>query len=234
MPESGSIALSMDNDAVRTLIGQYQAEADRATRDRNDFRKQRDKFRKMLSPMAQELASRYSEGEAQFVPSFTKLAKRFLGLDVDVYLSQRAGRPHLVVTVEGVERRGADQLSESQRYFLDIALRMALVSHIAQPAGVACLYIDTPEGSLDITYEARAGLMFSDFVGEINQLIMTANINTSKLLQSLARACGLDRMAIVRMTEWTSLSDVQAEGEELFDIALAELDTALREGPAGK
>ena len=210
------------------LIAQYEREAADATRRRTEFREKRDELRRRLEPISRELARRYADAEAAFVPRFVSLAHRFLGLDVSVYLQQRAGRPELVVAVGGSERRSYDQLSESQRYFLDIALRMAVAQHMSEGAGPACLYVDTPEGSLDISYEARAGMMFADFARDGNQLVMTANINTSRLLQALATACGPDRMSIVRMMEWTQLSDVQTEGEELFDEALAELNAALQ------
>lgn len=219
---------SVTATAVRALEEQYRLEAEDATRRRTEYRVKRDEYRRLLAPVAGELARRYAAAEERFVPRFTALAYRFLGLEVEVYLQQKGGRPMLVVSVEGSERRTFDQLSESQRYFLDIALRMALVQHIVDGSGEqGCLLIDTPEGSLDISYEARAGNMFADFVASGNRLVMTANINTSRLLQSLATACGPDRMTIMRMMEWTRLSEVQAEGEALFEEALEELDRAL-------
>lgn len=226
-----SEARGLTEGAVRGLLMQYENEARDATERRNAWRTKRDEYRRLLTPVARELAQRYAAAEERFVPRFTALAHRFLGLDVEVYLQQRAGRPALVVAVEGSERRSYDQMSESQRYFLDIALRMALVQHIGDGQRVGCLYVDTPEGSLDISYEARAGDMFADFVEGGDRLIMTANINTSRLLQALAAACGPERMQIVRMMDWTRLSDVQAEGEPLFEEALDELQQALTGSP---
>lgn len=231
LPESLLPAGEVTTAAVRGLIRQYEREAADAKQRRTEYRARRDEFRRLLAPVARELAQRYAEAEEHFVPQFRALAHSFLGLDIDVYLHQTAGRPRLVVSVEGSERRSQDQLSESQRYFLDIALRMALVQHIAGGLHPGCLYIDTPEGSLDISYEARAGNMFADFVTAENRLIMTANINTSRLLRALAFACGAARMKIVRMMEWTRLSEVQAEGEELFEEALTELNQALAQAP---
>jgi hypothetical protein len=94
----------------------------------------------------------------------------------------------------------------------------------------ACMYIDTPEGSLDIAYETRAGSMFGDFVKSGNQLIMTANINTSELLHRLASICGQERMQLLRMTEWTYLSEVQQDAEGLFERAYGEIEEKLESG----
>lgn len=222
--DGSDVALSQAT--VQRLITQYEMEADDARRRRDEFRSRRDSHRRALKPISKDLAVKYAAAEERFVPRFTSLAHRFLGLEVDVYLQQRGSRASIVVSVEGTERRTFDQLSESQRYFLDIALRMALVEYISAGDG-GCLYVDTPEGSLDISYEARAGEMFGDFASANNRLIMTANINTSQLLLSLARRSTPDTMQIVRMMEWTALSDVQAAGEELFTKAFGELREAL-------
>jgi hypothetical protein len=136
-----------------------------------------------------------------------------------------------MVAVQGSRRRASDALSESQRFFIDIALRMALATQMSSPGAPACLYIDTPEGSLDIAYEARAGSMFALFVERGLQLVMTANINTSQLLHRLAETLGAERMTLVRMTQWTTLSEVQAAEENLFDSAFRQIEGAL-EGSA--
>ena len=87
--------------------------------------------------------------------------------------------------------------------------------------------IDTPEGSLDIAYEARAGDMFADFVRDGFNIVMTANINSSQLLIRLAERCGTDLMQLVRMTEWTPLTEVQAEEEDLFNEAYGRIEAEL-------
>ena len=129
-----------------------------------------------------------------------------------------------------MRRRGTSELSESQRFFLDIALRMALVEHMTRAQGGATLIVDTPEGSLDIAYEARAGELFAEFVKRSNQIVMTANINASQMLKSLARECGHARMDLMRMTNWAPLSEVQATAEDLFDKAYEAIEAELDQG----
>lgn len=87
--------------------------------------------------------------------------------------------------------------------------------------------IDTPEGSLDIAYEARAGDMFADFVSAGFNLVMTANINSSQLLIRLAERCGTGLMELARMTNWTPLTEVQAEEEDLFNKAYMRIEREL-------
>ena len=58
---------------------------------------------------------------------------------------------------------------------------------------------------------------------------MTANINASQLLISLAENCGEQRMQFRRMLEWTDLTEIQQEGEYLFEKVYRNIDLALKE-----
>ena len=91
------------------------------------------------------------------------------------------------------------------------------------------MLIDTPEGSLDIAYESRAGKMFADFVAKGYSVIMTANINSSQLLLKLAELCGEQRMRIERMTEWTVLSQVQQAEQEVIESAYDKIEEKLKQ-----
>ena len=158
--------------------------------------------------------------EQSFVPRFAELAQRFLGMPLTVQMDASAGHDlKLVITVRGTTRRQQQELSESQRFFLDIALRMALTQHMSDPSSKGGMYIDTPEGSLDIAYEKRAGEMLAMFARPGHRIIMTANLNSSQLLLALAKQCGSSGMRLCRMTDWAELSEVQREEEALFDAA---------------
>jgi ABC-type hemin transport system ATPase subunit len=136
-----------------------------------------------------------------------------------------------MLEMRGEARRETYQLSESQRFFLDIALRMALIQYMRDDTSRACLLIDTPEGSLDISYESRAGDMFATFAKSGHDIIMTANINSSQLLLNLAERCGRKSMEVHRMTSWSELSEVQLKGEELFHQAYSHIEQTLDHSP---
>jgi DNA repair exonuclease SbcCD ATPase subunit len=203
--------------------------ASEATARRDEWRKLRDKNREKLEPIQAELRSAFEQAQSNFVPRFRELSRQFIGLDLDVFL-ESSGRTlfQLGLEVRGSRRREVTALSESQRFFLDIALRMALVEQMTSAHDRTTIYIDTPEGSLDIAYEARAGAMFGEFVLGGNNMIMTANINANQLLVRLAERCGRQNMKLVRMTEWASLTEVQAAEEHLFEEAFQRIESALR------
>ena len=163
------------------------------------------------------------------MPRFRELSEAFIGLDIDIQLNEftsanKAGFG-LDLQMSGQLRQRPDEMSESQRFFIDIALRMALVEFMT--SGDATLLIDTPEGSLDIAYEARAGQMFSKFIERGNRIIMTANLKSSQLIMRLAQLCRSERMEMVRMTDWSELTAVQLEEEELFLGAYKSIEEAL-------
>jgi DNA repair exonuclease SbcCD ATPase subunit len=209
--------------------GGLQRQIDQLLQRKDRERGRRDEARASLQVLQGQLLSAYTEAEGLFVPRFRELAQLFLGISVEIDLDRRASALQLRLSLANTDRRAADELSESQRFFIDIALRMAIAEHLATPTDPVFLYVDTPEGSLDIAYEYRAGEMFASFAEGDGRLLMTANINTSELLLRLAAQCGADRMKLVRMTEWTSLTDVQQAHDPLFEKAYGAIERTLEQ-----
>ena len=219
-----------DPTAINTAIERRESEAQRFdVQSKREYR-ERDRARRALLKLERDLQHRFEESSKRFTDLFRTYAQDFIGLTVDIELEHRRGINEtgfeLLLTLEDQARTRADAVSESQRFFLDIALRMALSEFMSSPT--ATLLIDTPEGSLDITYEARAGEMFSNFAKRGNAILMTANLRTSALLRRLAERQQRTGMTIERMTDWTDLSDVQRQEEHLFVEVYADIEKALR------
>jgi DNA repair exonuclease SbcCD ATPase subunit len=226
---ANELALLRSSGNLDVVAERYRGSmADQLQRKEREL-KRRDEARSELRALQRELVQAYDIARERFVPTFTRLAEQFLGLPIGIELEARQNDVTLLLTVQGDRRREEDALSESQRFFLDIALRMALVTELSGQDAPGVMYIDTPEGSLDIAYEARAGDMFGTFVHGGYGLVMTANINTSQLLERLAASCGPELMHLERMTEWTVLTDVQASEEQLFDDAYNQIERALEQ-----
>lgn len=225
------MAMSGETSSIADTIHRLQEEVSELEAEKTKHYERRDRYQAQLLQLNSELRKKYRKAEDEFVPIFQRLARLFLGLDVrielDVDRTKTSPGLLLVVEVEGQKRRNIHQLSESQRFFIDIALRMALAQHVSTGNGGATLFIDTPEGSLDITYEDRAGQMFGEFVNNGHNIIMTANINSSRILLALAEQCGNSSMVVERMTQWASLSEVQRQGEELFSDAFRNIEETL-------
>lgn len=85
-----------------------------------------------------------------------------------------------------VLRSGPEQVSESQREFIDLAFRMALMG-VADPEGGGTLVIDAPESSLDAVFVTRAAQVLGRFASSErgNRLIVTSNLTDGRLIPSL-------------------------------------------------
>lgn len=217
---SGGVAQSLEN---------LRAEYKTLQQQRREAYALRDQKKKELKVLQRSLEASYAAAEEKFVPLFRELAELFLGIELDIRMEGRAATGLvLVLELRSTVRREQHQLSESQRFFVDIALRMAMAQFMSSEKSPAILLVDTPEGSLDIAYESRAGEMFARFIKGGHSIMMTANINSSQLLQKLARECGAKHMALVRMTTWTDLSEVQVRENELFRQAYTTIEKELR------
>jgi len=210
---------------VSKLEEQYRAFDEKS----KESYKRRDSLQTKFNSLERKIKKAYSEGEMVFVPIFKELAKSFIGYDLDIKFVSKNRKISLVLDLDSSARTESHKLSESQRFFLDIALRMSLAIYLSSPGIESTIFIDTPEGALDIAYETRVGKMFAYFINSYSQnIIMTANINSSQLLTSLAKSIKSDKMVIRRMLDWIDLSIVQREEEKLFKKYFDNVESLLR------
>ncbi|MDQ0467012.1 AAA family ATPase [Labrys wisconsinensis] len=87
-------------------------------------------------------------------------------------------------------RTEPDQVSMSQREFLDLAFRMALMT-VASGDGPSTLVVDTPEASLDFLFAERAGNQLARFAREGgtvgNRVVVTSNLANPELIPALLK-----------------------------------------------
>lgn len=91
-----------------------------------------------------------------------------------------------------VRRSGPEQVSESQREFIDISFRMALM-YVSSMGSSSSLVMDAPESSLDAVFTSRAADVLSRFAKSApnNRLVITSNLVEGKLIPSLVNE-GID------------------------------------------
>jgi energy-coupling factor transporter ATP-binding protein EcfA2 len=90
----------------------------------------------------------------------------------------------------GLQRRASpSQVSESQREFIDLAFRMALID-AASPDHAGTIAVDAPESSLDAVFVDKAAEVLSSFAtaGNSSRLIITSNLGAGELVPQLLRA----------------------------------------------
>ena len=85
--------------------------------------------------------------------------------------------------IDNVARYDEEELSESQRFFVDYSFRMSILSFFYTTGS---FYIcETPDSSLDISYEENAADIFIKYISFPNVLIMTTNLNNTSFIKTI-------------------------------------------------
>lgn len=85
-------------------------------------------------------------------------------------------------------RENAASVSESQREFIDLAFRMALIEVATENTTPAMLVLETPEASLDSVFVAQASALFREFsagCGGTNLFLASTNLNQGELIPQM-------------------------------------------------
>jgi len=116
-----------------------------------------------------------------------------------------------------VRREGPEQVSESQREFIDLAFRMALIC-VAGNGGVGSIVIDAPESSLDAVFVERAAKVLVQYAKESdNRLIVTSNLIEGSLIPELMRRGGIRKSSSKRIVDLLEVASPTAATAELHD-----------------
>lgn len=117
--------------------------------------------------------------------------------------------------IDGKIRYDAEELSESQRFFVDYSFRMSILSYFYNsPSFYIC---ETPDSSLDISYEENAANTLLKYVARNNTLILTSNLNNSTFLKSILTKT--DKIKVLNLLNYGKASIVQKQHKELQNLS---------------
>ncbi|MBL0049308.1 MAG: AAA family ATPase [Bacteroidetes bacterium] len=143
------------------------------------------KINKQMNDMQVKIVSELSK-------IFSKFASNFLGIECvlvneDVVV-EKGRRIKVFLPRVGKEiqpREEEEAFSESQRFFVDLSFRMSLLNYFyKEPAFFIC---ETPDSSLDISYERNAAEVFLEYLKQKNALVITSNLNNSDFLSYILK-----------------------------------------------
>jgi hypothetical protein len=164
---------------------------------RTEYEKRLNEANSQIEGAAQAILDRFKVYADQFL--LEKAILRYEFHERPIGQSGQALRfPNFVVglsfsdSTEPTERAEIDQVSESQREFIDLAFRMALLDVAVSTLGPAMIAIETPESSLDAVFVSRAGQMLRAFAQSHpnNRVIATCNINGEGMIGWLLGTVG--------------------------------------------
>ncbi|XYQ82836.1 AAA family ATPase [Pseudomonas syringae] len=110
-----------------------------------------------------------------------KLGQEEKPVEFPAYIFKMRSGTHNVIT----ERKDPAEVSESQREFIDLAFRIALIQ-TAGNDGCGSIVMDAPESSLDAVFVERAANVFTEFSRVPgNKLLLASNLVDGNLLPIL-------------------------------------------------
>jgi hypothetical protein len=165
-----------------------------------DLDSQESELAAQIEELSSELQREYStfmrtaaERLSQVRSHYSAYATEFLGLDCTLAEvgggDRMLGLMKFVPHFNGVERDSPESCSEAQRFFLDIAFRMALIDLATELTSHKATFLcETPENALDMSYVSNVVNMFLRFAKRGHNLLLTANIQLGGIAQQLLRA----------------------------------------------
>jgi hypothetical protein len=187
-------------------LGAWESEAAALQRDMDALRAEQSGYEEEFGELLAEGEQIVSAVSEQVVERFTRFAGEFLADRCDLQyrtemrkIGQEGARfpfPRFTVRMSSAAMGGEkspryqpNEVSESQREFIDLAFRMALMD-VAAEGRPAMLLLETPEASLDALFVERAGRLLGDFAlaNEGNRLLATSNVTGGEMIPSLLGA----------------------------------------------
>jgi hypothetical protein len=162
--------------------------------------------------------------------AYERYATEFLGTACQLLEESQNGLVSLsrfIPVFNNIVRDTPESCSEAQRFFLDIAFRMALID-MASLNGPGTFICETPENALDMSYIQNVAKMFRQFSQREHTLLLTANIQpvgiAGKLLELVPQEQRttrvLDLLKIGRLSDvhMAAIGDLRAVANEIMGI----------------
>ena len=147
--------------------------------------------------------------------AYEQYATEFMGITCRLTSTEQPDRllelTAFVPEFGGAIRPDAESCSEAQRFFLDIAFRMALIDLASNLSGFpSCFICETPENALDVSYIDNVVKMFRRFTGRRHTLLFSANLQDNGIAQKIMAAVpkGERHDRVANLLEYGQLTNV--------------------------
>lgn len=170
-------------------------------------------FRQKVQEIDSKIDEQRIEVRSELSEEFSEYATQFLGVPCELVYDEFGDglNKRYLPKINGSIRRDEEELSESQRFFIDQSFRMCLLNYFySSPTFFMC---ETPDSSLDISYEQNAASIFLKFLEKPNILIITSNLNNSEFLDYIVdHAAKINHLNLLTIGR---TSNVQATSPQL-------------------
>lgn len=195
----------------------FYDEIEKISQEQQEFSEKSEKRRKEAHRIAQLIEDTVLKNVQSFSNQFSLYAQKFLGVNCKLAYEKLDNDElkKFYPIINGTIRKSEFELSESQRFFIDHSFRMGILSHFYTTP--TFYIIETPDSSLDISYEKNAADVFSNFLEMPYTLILTSNLNNSSFINYILKDKS-KKIAIIPLFEIAKKSTIQENHEELHQL----------------
>lgn len=193
-----------------------QKQIDELEKEKEKNKKKSLEFKQKLDEVEKEIEKNKIDNTIKLSTVFHEYAGAFTKLPCSLkYDDPKDGEgKRFIPTINGIDRLYADELSESQRFFIDHSFRMAILEAFRKSAS---FYIcETPDSSLDISYEDNASKVFLRYLNDNNVLILTSNFNNSDFIENILSS--VSNVGFINLLEIGNPSVVQKQNLKLKSL----------------
>jgi len=205
------------SDNSQNSIQPFLDEVNRLTLQKEAYQKQRDEQYNIVTSISNEIEDVITANVHVFSSIFAQYAGKFLGVPCELTYIKQAGdnNKRFYPVIDGKVRFYEEEMSESQRFFVDHSFRMSILTFFYRTPSF--YIVETPDSSLDISYERNAAIVFAEFLKKPNSLIITSNLNNSLFIEHILDQEDID-LGIVGLLEIAKQSTIQNTSEQLKSI----------------
>ncbi|MFN4026251.1 MAG: AAA family ATPase [Flavobacterium sp.] len=182
---------------------------------KNNFQEKSKIEKEKAEQFSKLIEEQISKETNRFSILFSEFAGEFLGVNCSLTYGDYGIGKRFYPVIDGKIRQHEEELSESQRFFIDHSFRMSILSFFyTKPT---FYIVETPDSSLDISYEKNAAKVFMKFLEKDNTLILTTNLNNSEFLNHLIELAK-NKISLISLLEIGKKSIIQSTSSTLLNM----------------
>ncbi|MBD98953.1 MAG: AAA family ATPase [Verrucomicrobia bacterium] len=207
--------LSQLNPESKNKLQEFYDEIAELEKLKNDYAEKSKDERSKANEISKRIEAHISSNTKQFSDQFSKYASKFLGVECALtYDKLSDGKKRFYPVIDNKLRLHEEALSESQRFFVDHSFRMSILSFFYTTPSF--YMVETPDSSLDISYEKNAAAVFAQFLEKPKVLILTTNLNNSDFLKYLIKFTDVQ---IINLLEIGKVTSIQKSSDDMKRIS---------------
>lgn len=206
-----------DNSKTDSEFKAMKAQIDELEKEKEEAQKKSKNALAEANEIINMIDGQRLESREKLSSIFNVFGNKFLGVPCElVYENPKddEGKRYLP-RINGIDRYYEEELSESQGFFIDQSFRMSLLNFFSSSSSF--FMCETPDSSLDVSYEKNAAKVYLEYLKQPNELIITSNLNNSEFLEYLIEEA--KAISYINLLKIGKQSAIQSNSAELLQAS---------------